>query len=617
MARVLMATQPWGVIQRRDVNGVVSASAAKTVHMANTDGSAATTWTAETGGSSTTADTVTDSNGAMPNWIEEGVYDQTIDAVTKRVQAVRGQPLSRFRDGLTDATAAIQSAITNGIADRIPAGTYMVSSAINLTLSYQKMLGVGSGAVVLKPTAAHPGPVVQINGATNLDAVGVGGFTIDMSNVNLIVGVLVTGSGTARSYISDLVVTGATGGWPSIGLDLQNFGGKISDVTVANPTTAGVRANGDNSMPGLLVDCTVTMTDAAVTCADGLLISRTTGPDNGGTYLRRFRVNRSAGTINNGIRFVSTNAGGTNAFITMTDCVSDNVNGGPSLRIDKMHNIRTVNGYYTRSVNSAIACELSACNDVTLVSNWLPNVDLQLAPNRILFVANEMTQGGAAQVFKVDAANAPGDVYLAGNRVPAPATTPLTNDHGVLAKSTATTTSQLGFEALSARSSGATRTFAIRDASGTAIGKAKFFQVDGNGHLLIVNDAFTTVEHTLQDNGVYQSESHVRTKIVAATYGTTVTPNLNSGNWQTITVTNATAFTVAAPTNPPDSTHTTELIIEVFNNSGGAMGAITWNAALVLVGGAFTNPATTKRRYIKFGWNGTNWIETARAGADY
>jgi hypothetical protein len=116
MARVLMATQPWGVIQRRDVNNVVSILATKTVHMANTDGSAATTWTAQTGGSSTTADTITDSNGAMPNWIEEGEYDQTIDGVTKRVEASGTGPGIRIIATATSATA-VQAAITSlGVA---------------------------------------------------------------------------------------------------------------------------------------------------------------------------------------------------------------------------------------------------------------------------------------------------------------------------------------------------------------------------------------------------------------------------------------------------------------------------------------------------------------------
>ena len=57
------------------------------------------------------------------------------------------------------------------------------------------------------------------------------------------------------------------------------------------------------------------------------------------------------------------------------------------------------------------------------------------------------------------------------------------------------------------------------------------------------------------------------------------------------------------------------LVYVITNNSGGAMGAITWNAAFLLAG-AFTNPASTKTRTIEFLYNGTNRIELNRAAAD-
>jgi hypothetical protein len=101
------------------------------------------------------------------------------------------------------------------------------------------------------------------------------------------------------------------------------------------------------------------------------------------------------------------------------------------------------------------------------------------------------------------------------------------------------------------------------------------------------------------------------------TYSSSITPDAHAGPWQTITVTNTTAFTINAPTNPPLSTRTAGLVIEILNSSGGTMGAITWNAAFILVGGAFTNPANTKKRYIRFQWNGANWVEMNRASADY
>lgn len=106
------------------------------------------------------------------------------------------------------------------------------------------------------------------------------------------------------------------------------------------------------------------------------------------------------------------------------------------------------------------------------------------------------------------------------------------------------------------------------------------------------------------------------TTISAITYSASMTPDASQGAWQTITVTDGNAATINAPVSGPQA-QSQELMVEILNSSGGAMGAITWNAAFVLVAGAFTNPANTKRRHIRFEWNGSNWIETSRASADY
>ena len=51
------------------------------------------------------------------------------------------------------------------------------------------------------------------------------------------------------------------------------------------------------------------------------------------------------------------------------------------------------------------------------------------------------------------------------------------------------------------------------------------------------------------------------------------------------------------------------------NSSNGTMGTVSWNGVFKLAG-AFTNPANGKHRTIAFYFDGTNWIETARAAAD-
>lgn len=99
---------------------------------------------------------------------------------------------------------------------------------------------------------------------------------------------------------------------------------------------------------------------------------------------------------------------------------------------------------------------------------------------------------------------------------------------------------------------------------------------------------------------------------VVLTYSASMTPNAGARPWQKITVTNGTAMTINSPTNPVDGA---SLTFDIFNNSGGAMGAITWNAVFKLAG-AFTNPATGKHRTISFYYDGTSWFETNRAAAD-
>lgn len=93
---------------------------------------------------------------------------------------------------------------------------------------------------------------------------------------------------------------------------------------------------------------------------------------------------------------------------------------------------------------------------------------------------------------------------------------------------------------------------------------------------------------------------------------TTVAIDAATTEYRRVSVTAAsTAFTIGAPTNP---TNGARLVVEIVNGSGGALGAITWNAVFKLAG-AFTAPADTKRRSVTFVFDGNTgaWIETTRA----
>jgi hypothetical protein len=74
--------------------------------------------------------------------------------------------------------------------------------------------------------------------------------------------------------------------------------------------------------------------------------------------------------------------------------------------------------------------------------------------------------------------------------------------------------------------------------------------------------------------------------------------------------TTATGFTISNPTNPVQGTL---LTIVIWNDSGGAMGTVTWSSAYDL-DGAYTNPAAGDMRAITFYYDGPTWVELSRSG---
>jgi hypothetical protein len=98
---------------------------------------------------------------------------------------------------------------------------------------------------------------------------------------------------------------------------------------------------------------------------------------------------------------------------------------------------------------------------------------------------------------------------------------------------------------------------------------------------------------------------------VAVTYSASMTPDAQLGGQHTITVTNGTAFTINAPSNPATGQW---IAIIIRNTSGGAAGVATWNAVFKMA--AWVQPATGFSRAIEFMYDGTNWIEVGRTTTD-
>jgi len=137
--------------------------------------------------------------------------------------------------------------------------------------------------------------------------------------------------------------------------------------------------------------------------------------------------------------------------------------------------------------------------------------------------------------------------------------------------------------------------------------------VSGNLSLFVAGqgDALTV---TNSNRRVTIGNSLVQRK-VDQTYGVTVAIDAAAANWFTAGVTNSTAFTISSPVNPANGQ---QITITIANQSGGAMGTITWNPAFKL--SAWTNPANGFNRSITFGYSsgGTlnGWYELSRTTSD-
>lgn len=109
-----------------------------------------------------------------------------------------------------------------------------------------------------------------------------------------------------------------------------------------------------------------------------------------------------------------------------------------------------------------------------------------------------------------------------------------------------------------------------------------------------------------------QVAGRVASAVTTLAYGPRVSTDAAAANYFAIAVTNGRPFTIQDPTKPIPGQ---QIVYDIRNKSGGAMGGITWGAAFQLAG-PFIKPASQKRRTISFYCDGAAWIETARATAD-
>ena len=100
------------------------------------------------------------------------------------------------------------------------------------------------------------------------------------------------------------------------------------------------------------------------------------------------------------------------------------------------------------------------------------------------------------------------------------------------------------------------------------------------------------------------------------TYGATIAIDASLGNNFVVTITDAVAFAIGAPTNTPPTGFGQVIRITFRNGSGGAHGAGTFNAVFKTPAAGFPAIADGFSRTFEYSWNGTNWVETFRSAAD-
>jgi hypothetical protein len=124
--------------------------------------------------------------------------------------------------------------------------------------------------------------------------------------------------------------------------------------------------------------------------------------------------------------------------------------------------------------------------------------------------------------------------------------------------------------------------------------------VDGIARISVhKNGGAQTDGFQVNQNAVSQALNDIFTP----TYSASITIDASTGHIFPITATNGVAFTINTLTNP---TIGQRIQIGIRNNSGGAMGAVTWPANFKMT--AWTNPANGFQRYLNVYYDGTNWI---------
>jgi hypothetical protein len=111
----------------------------------------------------------------------------------------------------------------------------------------------------------------------------------------------------------------------------------------------------------------------------------------------------------------------------------------------------------------------------------------------------------------------------------------------------------------------------------------------------------------------YYAIGYVKLGVQVPTYGASINIDATAGDYVLVLVTDNSAFTINAPTNPSNGQ---QITVQIYNNFGGALGAATWNAIFKL--STWTQPASGSSRLITFRYSSglVKWTEVSRTTTD-
>lgn len=399
----------------------------------------------------------------------------------------------------TDDTTAIQAAFTDALAVGgtvyLPKGNYLVS---NLTFNVPTgtaatIRGEGGGQSKLTVKTGTTGTVLNVN-CPGIASIALVGFKMECSNAPTVTAVALTN--TVLANVSDVQIYDCAIGIDTVTSSTMRF----TDVIVGNPTTAGIRVQGDGGLEDYFTRVRI-YGQTGATLADGIRINRTTTTDVGALFMNDVEVTAGTGTVNYGLNIQCPVGSGntTNLFAKglifdgcSTNCIWFNnttsavVSDSWLTTIGSIYAVRISNGAVHKFINCVVGS--SGCAGA---------FDLSDGSLNDTFIGNFMPYGNA---FHVAVAHAPVGISFSDNYIGT-----LTDDPATLASGYSTADSS------GIRAHGGSA-IVVADDTAAAATPTKAFRVSG-GALQILNDAYNAVIASLTDTGGFTASGYLSASI--------------------------------------------------------------------------------------------------------